>query len=238
MISFQKYFENRVEELLNDSKFQTFFVFRGFGSKQIKYLINHPNSILCDTLLLHDGYLDLSVLENSKKKMNRELLLTDKNVIGFYEELIALLSAVKDISVSFDGKVVIVNNNLFSNAIPSCISYNQASQFFDYMQSEKNDDQPEMELIAQYYSDAIILNSENVLLYPNNVHKDLDLKIINFFETDSYIENEYNSDGEDIFVGTDKDYLCRLAIMDDRVNNINIKKDKSGAMGDEDSLQT
>lgn len=237
MISFQKYFENRVEELINDSKDQTFFVFRGFGVKQIKYLISHPNSILRDDSLLHDGFLDLSVLENSKKKMNKELLLADKNVVGFYEELIALLSAVKDISVSFDGRVVVVNNNLFSNATPSCIPYNQASKLFDYMQTDKNDEQPEMELIGQYYSDALILNHENVLLYPNNVHKDLNLEIINLFETDSCIEHTYNDDGNEILVGTDKDYLYRLAIMNDQVNSTNIKKDKSGTSGDADSLQ-
>lgn len=109
MISFQKYFENRVEELIRNSGNQTFFVFRGFEIEQIQYLISHPNSILNDTTLLRDGFLDLSIVENSKKKMNRKLLLTEESVIGFYEELIALLSVVKDLSASFDGKVVIVN---------------------------------------------------------------------------------------------------------------------------------
>ena len=48
MISFQKYFKNRVEELLKNSNNQTFFVFRGFGIKQVQYLINHRNSILSE----------------------------------------------------------------------------------------------------------------------------------------------------------------------------------------------
>lgn len=237
MISFQKYFENRVEELIRNSGNQTFFVFRGFEIEQIQYLVSHPNSILNDTTLLRDGFLDLSIVENSKKKMNRKLLLTEESVIGFYEELIALLSVVKDLSASFDGKVVIVNNNLFSNAIPSCLSYNQASDFFDYMQSDKNYERPAMELIGQYYSDALVLNDENVLLYPNNVHRDLNLEIINFFETNSYVVGEYN-DGDEILVGTDKDYLYRLAIMRDQIKYTNIKKDKSDGKGDADSLQT
>ena len=49
MISFQKYFENRVEELISNSRSQTFFVFRGFDIEQIQYLISHQNSILNDT---------------------------------------------------------------------------------------------------------------------------------------------------------------------------------------------
>lgn len=108
MISFQEYFEKRVEELIGNSGNQTFFVFRGFEIEQIKYLVSHPNSILNDTALVQNGYLDLSTVENSKKKMNKKLLLAEESVVGFYEELIALLSVVKDLSVSFDGKVVIV----------------------------------------------------------------------------------------------------------------------------------
>lgn len=67
MISFQEYFEKRVEELIGNSGNQTFFVFRGFEIEQIKYLVSHPNSILNDTALVQNGYLDLSTVENSKK---------------------------------------------------------------------------------------------------------------------------------------------------------------------------
>lgn len=112
MSSFQQYFQNRVEELLNASKSQTFFVFRGFGINQIAYLIEHPCSILSDTSMIEDETLNLEILDKNKKQLNRRMLLADGNIVGFYEELIAILSVVKDLSVSFDGKVVIVNNNL------------------------------------------------------------------------------------------------------------------------------
>jgi hypothetical protein len=38
MICFQEYFKKRVEELLENCTEQVFFVFRGFGIKQIKSL--------------------------------------------------------------------------------------------------------------------------------------------------------------------------------------------------------
>ncbi len=237
MVSFQRYFEKRVEELLNTNGSQVFFVFRGFGIEQLHYLINHPNSIFKDKELLKGECLDLSVLENNKRIINKGLLLAEQSVIGFYEELIALLSAVRDLSASFDGKVVIVNNNLFSNPVPSCLLYKQASDFFDYMQSDKNHEQSEMELIGRYYSDALILNHENVLLYPNNVHKDLNLEIVDFFETESYTMGQYNA-GEEILAGTEKDYLFRFAIMKDKIQCVNIKRDKSRGKGDVNSLQT
>lgn len=188
-------------------------------------------------LLLKDGFLDLFVLENSKKRMNKELILTENNVIGFYEELITLLSVVKDISASFDGKVVIVNNNLFRNATPSCLPYHQVSDFFDYIQSDKSCEQPEMEVIGRYYSDVMILNEENVLLYSNNVHRDLSLEIVDFFESNVHVAEEYK-DGEEILVSTEKDYLYRLEIMRDKMKRANIIKDKSDKKGDAGSLQT
>lgn len=236
MISFQKYFEDRVEELIKNESVQTFFVFRGFGIEQVRYLVNHPISILKDANILKDGFLNLSVLENSKRKMNKELLLAEGNVVGLYEELIALLFAVKDISASFYGKVIIINNNLFSNAVPCCISYGQASEFFDYIQSDKSYEQPDMELIGRFYSDVRVLNEENILLYTNNIHKDLDLEVVDFFEKRLYEANEY-SDGEEILIGTEKDLLFRLAIMKDEVSCIDIKKDKSSGGAEADSLQ-
>ena len=66
MVSFQRYFEKRVEELLNTNGSQVFFVFRGFGIEQLHYLINHPNSIFKDKELLKGECLDLSVLEDRK----------------------------------------------------------------------------------------------------------------------------------------------------------------------------
>lgn len=224
MISFQEYFENRVESLLRNSDIQTFFVFRGFGVQQLHYLINHPNSILPDLSLIENGTLDLSKLEYNKKKLNKGLILADGNIIGFYEELTAILSVIKDLSASFDGKVVIVNNNLFVKTIPNCIAYDQVSNFFDYIQSDKTNEEPKMELIGRYYSDVLILNEDNVLLYPINIHKDLNLQIIDFFEPQSYNTRTDNTE-EEILIGTEKDYLYRLSLLNDHEKSVSLKKD-------------
>lgn len=81
MITFQKYFENKVENLLKTCTQQTFFVFRGFGIEQINYLINHPNSILKNENLIIGKNLDLRELESSKKKLNKGLLLSDRKSV-------------------------------------------------------------------------------------------------------------------------------------------------------------
>lgn len=236
MITFQRYFENKVDELIQNSKEQTFFVFRGFGIEQMKYLINHPNSILRDSRLISNNFLDLNVLEQSKKKMNKELILSESSIVGFYEELIGLVSIIKDITASFDGKVVIVNNNLFKRAVPSCLAYKEVSTFFDYMQSDRISEQEEMELIGKYYSDALILNEENTLLFPINVHKDMELHMLDFFKNNSNSSTTYCYD-KDVLLGTDKDYLFRLAIVRGLTEEVNIKKDISAKNGDLMSIQ-
>lgn len=236
MISFQKYFKNHVEELLKNSNNQTFFVFRGFGIKQVQYLINHRNSILSDPLLIKDGKINLAVLEADRKKLNQKLMLAEDNIVGFYEELIAILSVVRDLSMFFDGKVVVINNNLFNRAVPNCISNKLATDFFDYMQKDQTVEQEDMELIGRYYSEVLFLNDENVLLYPINVHKDLELQIIDFFSVQVCRPEPYN-DGEEIIIGTEKDYLYRLAVLNDCAGHVNIKKDKDYENGSCMSLQ-
>lgn len=236
MISFQKYFENKVDDLIQNSKEQTFFVFRGFGIEQIKYLVKHSKSILNDSRLISNDVLNLEVLEQSKKKLNKELLLSEGSIVGFYEELVGIVSAIRDITISFDGKVVIINNNLFTRAVPSCLSYKQVSSFFDYMQSDRMQEQDDMELIGKYYSDAIIINEKNTLLFPNNVHKDLNLDVFDFFETNKDKPSSCYYD-KDILLGTEQDFLFRLAIVKGITEEVNIKKDISGRNGDYLSIQ-
>lgn len=236
MISFQKYFENRVNEILHSFGSQTFFVFRGFGMRQIKYLIEHPNSILSDPSMIKEELLDINTLNKSKKKLNKALLLAEGNLVGFYEELIAILSVVKDLSVSFDGDLIIVNNNLFKGAVPNCLSYRQASDLFDYMQSDRSVERADMEIIAQYYSDALILSGEEALLYPINVHTDLGGSVIDFFDATSFTPSPANVEKE-ILLGTESDYLYRLSILNETAKSVNIKKDIISGKGDSLSLQ-
>ena len=57
-----QYFSNRVEELISEFTGHTLIFFKGFGLEQIRFLITHPNSLLDDASLLHDGFLDLDTL--------------------------------------------------------------------------------------------------------------------------------------------------------------------------------
>ena len=74
-----QYFSNRVEELISEFTGHTLIFFKGFGLEQIRFLITHPNSLLDDASLLHEGFLDLEAIDDrwlilqhlSKTQQNR-----------------------------------------------------------------------------------------------------------------------------------------------------------------------
>ena len=57
-----QFFSNRVEELISEFTGHTLIFFKGFGLEQIRFLITHPNSLLDDASLLHEGFLDLEAI--------------------------------------------------------------------------------------------------------------------------------------------------------------------------------
>lgn len=61
--SIEQHFSHRIEALISDFTGNTLLFFKGFGIQQIQQLIKHPNSLLDDDSLLHDGLLDFAALE-------------------------------------------------------------------------------------------------------------------------------------------------------------------------------
>lgn len=215
---FQDFFEKQVNKLIGKSK-KTFYVFRGFSFNQIKYLINHKCSILNKPSIIENNYLNLEKIEECKKELCKNLMLSNNSLLGIYEEIIAILSVVKDIKAIFDGDIVIVNNSLFNNAVPNCLTQKQALSLFEYMQSEKNEENNETDILLRYYSDALILNREKSLIVPINIHKDLKLPVIDLFD-DVPLVTYSDCTGEEVLIGTEKDYLYRLSIVaDENTNN-------------------
>ena len=137
MQSFQTYFQRRVEELLSSAAAHTAFFFRGLLPEQLRYLIGHPSSLLpCDSLL-SNGALDLAALEENRRALARALSQAQGSVVGFYEELIALNAAANDLTLLYDGEIVVVNNDLFDLNVPNCLTHGAAVDLFDGMQSDK-----------------------------------------------------------------------------------------------------
>ena len=64
-ITIEQYFSSRLEEFISEFTGHTLIFFKGFGIQQIQQLIIHPNSLLKDASLIHEGYLDLEILDDN-----------------------------------------------------------------------------------------------------------------------------------------------------------------------------
>lgn len=114
-----QYFSNRVEELISEFTGHTLIFFKGFGLEQIRFLITHPNSLLDDASLLHEGFLDLEAIDDRWLDLAASIKSATKPLVGFYEELLAIRQFLPRMKVD---KIVVIENNILSPWVP-CISH-------------------------------------------------------------------------------------------------------------------
>ena len=139
MSPFDKLFQAQVDKLLSANNKRRAFFFRGFLPKQIEFLIRHKTSLLIrhktslymNEDFIEDDCLQIQKIEANKRALVKQLALAEDSVVGFYEELVAISSAVKDVSLVFDGEIVIIDNPLFESNVPSPLSLEQAVALFE-----------------------------------------------------------------------------------------------------------
>lgn len=225
MQSFQTYFQRRVEELLSSAAAHTAFFFRGLLPEQLQYLIGHPSSLLpCDSLL-SNGALDLAALEENRRALARALSQAQGSVVGFYEELIAMNAAANDLTLLYDGEIVVVNNDLFDLNVPNCLTHGAAVDLFDGMQSDKGPADP---IVPQYYCDAVILDGERALLTPRNIHQDQPFLWRSLFP-EAEAPGQEEPAGEPLLTGSAEDLLFRLELMSGGGRGVELSIDRNQA---------
>ncbi|MBU5434753.1 DEAD/DEAH box helicase [Pseudoflavonifractor sp. MSJ-37] len=214
MGSFDSFFKKRLEELVAGQKAPALLFFRGFLPAQIETLIGHPASLLPDPALIRDGGVDLTFLEGQKRALVQRLTSVDGVLVGFYEELIALCSVVSDPSALLGGPVIVVENDLFGDAVPSCMSDADTAILLRDTKSEKaGSGEKAADLLAQYYSDPMPLDESHVLVCPRNVHKDIGVEPIAFFPA-AEPKSQPEPQGDDLRLDTKQDLLYRFRVME------------------------
>jgi len=190
-------FENRIK--LNEGSKKIVF-FQGFPSLFYEELRKLEFCYFAD-VKKDDGYIDY-------KEINSSLLLTsllntkEEVCWGYYEELLGLSEILNDFSV-FQGQLIIVKNNLFSNyyPIPVPIDLQQAFKIFnDETHRYINDP------ITKYYSDLNIIDGQGFFAYVNK-HFAVDINVdiieidffINYGEADAvHTEHSYDIQMNDL----------------------------------------
>lgn len=208
-ITIEQYFSSRLEEFISEFTGHTLIFFKGFGIQQIQQLIIHPNSLLKDASLIHEGYLDLEILDDNWLEIATSIKGSKKPLVGFYEELLAVKQILPRIKAD---KIIVVENNILSPWVPCYFPYSDAEKLFDYWQTEHEPPVgSSLVQLTQMYGDVKLLKDREALLLPA-VLDDERIEILPFWQGD-IVELEPPIDGvEYIEVGSMKDWEYSLNV--------------------------
>ncbi len=131
--------------------------FRGFSPAQNRALLSCPESGgWGEKLLGPGGALDIPALEAQKGELARSLSRPAEGpFVGIYEQLTAALSAEPGFAALRGGRVVVVENNLFSRRCPAAVPAPAARELCAYFRGESADAQPELRPYLNYYGEAV-----------------------------------------------------------------------------------
>ena len=210
MITVEKYFEEKINDLLLSCTNKTLYFFKGFSKEQILYLSKHEKCVLgYNEIIAKDNEENIDILRINDKWLEiiQNISNSDCALIGFYEELIAIKDFLPRIEVD---NIVIIENNLLEPWQPIYISHEKAIELFDFFREDKEPVNKEINILSQYYGDVRILNKENILILPVTVDNE-QIKHIPFW-TNRTIEHVEYSSTEKIEFNSDEDWLFRLKI--------------------------
>ena len=98
--------------------------FKGFNSEFYKEVLNDLISLNDKFWLDSAGYIDVLKLEEDIKNLTLKFLTSqDKVICGFYEEFIAISNSLNNMAQYFEGKIYIVDNNLFDKYYPISVNF-------------------------------------------------------------------------------------------------------------------
>lgn len=177
-------FQERFNEILNKYHGEKAAIFfRGFTPLQNKTILSCTDSLISVDITMDNEYLNIPSIISAKKMMVGQLSFTDRKlVVGVYEQLVAISGAVSNINDLYDGKIIIVDNNLFDGYYPSCIPLNIAKEVFEYYQQEDKDTPEQLIPYVDCYGDVISLDGNKYFTSIIDKHTDEKYITIPFFK--------------------------------------------------------
>lgn len=155
--SITAYFRNCVQRLIerySDKDACLFFL--GLTPLQARIVMNESEAIASPkgSWFDSDGFLDLSVLDDAKtvRKTILSMCSNEGVMVGLYEHFLRMRGSLPDL---YDGKIVIVENNLFSDLrlCPVPASPNYLSSLGEYFEHPDREASKEALLATRFYAD-------------------------------------------------------------------------------------
>lgn len=218
-MKFQDLFCTQLKTFLeNNRQENTVVFFKGFGRLQNRAILSGSDSLLPpDAILNQDGTLNLPEMETQKEQM-ADALLSGKNFyVGIYEQFIALSASVPDLLSRYGGRVVIVENNLFSHCFPSAVPLEAVKELYSFFQQDTADCPNELKTYLNYYGEVVSLDDTHYFTAPVNRDIDKNLNVIPFFaETSDLLAKDIP--GNSRISVSDQSFLIQKAdLMEDKL---------------------
>lgn len=161
--------------------------FKGFNSDFYRLLHSLELPTLHDgQALFENGYIDSEHLhKNANSLLVKFLMLGNENEKfhwGFYEELISLLHNLQDLPEKFDGKIMVVDNNLFEGYYFIGLPEEKRMKLNEMFKKEKISEEEDSESYSYFYSDTIEYptQSEIAISYINK-HQEENIEEVGFY---------------------------------------------------------
>lgn len=204
---FSDMFAAKIEESLERYPENTLIVFKGFAMPQVQQVLAHPRCILQEEEQIQDGYLQLPVLEDNFFGLVYAIDRGETSKIAIYEHLQAISEVLPKVKVE---KIVVVENNLLSPWMPSCLPYADVLSFFDFLQSSAEPSNETLAAISHFYSAVKLLPGDEALLLPA-VPDDERIEVVPFWAGEASLEEpDPDADLPQIEAGSIEDWVYSL----------------------------
>ena len=213
-MTFQEHFEKYVDNCLQCYTGKTLILFKGFGIKQIHYLIGHSQSIL-PCLQVNNDSIDFAELNEKGFDMIGAIRKMEYPLVGFYEEWLAI-SKYSDLMPLDNINIVLIENNMLAPWTPCLLAQEDILQLFDCIHEDKEAENVVMKTLMEWYGEVKILPNEKAIVKPVDLEAD-GIERREYWAEQPVLLNEDEIDvdhADRIDVGSDDDWLYRLNLLD------------------------
>lgn len=150
--------DSKIDELLRDCSQPTIFAFCGLSSHLAEFVACNECSIPGVVASDSASFFSPSDFARRKKLAVAQILSADGPVLMLFEQLLELRGTIKEL---FDGKIVVVQNNLFldGEGVPSPVDPELLNDF----ESSFDDMTPDTTGLSKYYAKSVKVGNAHLV---------------------------------------------------------------------------
>lgn len=158
MKSFEGYIKNRLTEIVNSPEIRnnvSLIIFKGFTNYALEIIKEMAHKLHYGDFIPNTNPLDIYELSNNAREFLIQLMSSkEKTMICIYEQYLSVADTLNAGLTITDRKIIIVDNNVFSEFYPAVIPMEKLKLLSEYFDSESYKISENIEKYTYYYSYA------------------------------------------------------------------------------------